>query len=250
MYLVAVQEWEARLLGYAAVAGIGIVASLVIQRAQRNAARPSTTVDDVKRAAETVTGVTVAIFGGTVVLIAFLFIVGGAPPWLYMLLVPVAAWAAWWLPARNRRTTSQSSIIVQGLPTRVSAFVADAPGHVKWSPGVVSCVPEMAGPRGPRFREVEQTADGQQVAGVLDLTRDEPGVAVDFLIAGTGSSGDYYTFAAEPGGTLVNKRTVIELPYLVALAGGMLMARGQSAAAHQRRVNELQALKMAFESGQ
>ena len=250
MYLASLLQWQIRLIAYGIAAAIGLVAALVIQRAGRNAKKPSRSVQDVKRDAETVTGVTVAVFGLIVVTFAAILVLARAPLWTLALLIPVALWAGWWLPPRNRMIHSQASIVVQGLPTRVSAFVADAPGHVKWSPGVVSCVPELQGPRGPRFRTVEQTPAGQQIGGVIERTRDEPGVEVDFLLEGTGATGDYYGFAAQPAGTMVTKKTVIQLPYMVALAGGMLMATSDAPNARQRRVTELQALKSAFELGQ
>jgi hypothetical protein len=82
------------------------------------------------------------------------------------------------------------------------------------------------------------------------LTRDEPGVAVAIQVEGAGASGDYYSFAAQDGGTLVTKRTVVELPYVLALAGGMFMVKGEAPASQQRRINEVQELKTVFESAQ
>lgn len=250
MYLASLQQWEIRLVSYGIAAVIGLVATLVIQRAQRTTKKSATTVAEVRHSAEAATGAIVAVYGLVILAFVAILVLSHAPLWLYALGIPIAAWAGWWLIPTNRRIVSQSSILVQGLPTRVSAFVADAPGHVKWSPGVVSCVPDLAGPRGPRFQAVEQGPNGQQIGGVIELTRDEPGVEVDFLLAGTGASGDYYSFAGQEGGTLVTKKTVIQMPYVVALSGYMLMARGDDLGANQRRVNELKALKTAFESSQ
>ncbi|HET7419456.1 MAG TPA: hypothetical protein VFL27_03670 [Candidatus Dormibacteraeota bacterium] len=250
MYLASLQQWEIRLVSYGIAAAIGLVAALVIQRAQRNAKKPATTVDEVRHSAEAATGAIVGVYGLVIVASAAILVLSHAPLWIYALGVPIVVWAGWWLVPRNRQIVSQASILVQGLPNRVSAFVADVPGHVRWSPGVISCVPDMAGSRGPRFRGVQQTPDGRQVGGVVELTRDEPGVEVDLVIVGAGASGDYYSFVAAQGGTLVTQKTVVQLPYVLALAGGMLMARGDDLGAHQRRVNELQALKTAFESGQ
>ena len=112
----------------------------------------------------------------------------------------------------------------------------------------MSCVPDLRGVRGPRFRCVDRGADGKEYSGSVELTRNEPGVAVDLQLEGAASSGDYYSFAAKDGGTLVTKRSVVELPYVLALAGAMLMARGEAPAAQQRRIDEVQALKTAFEA--
>ncbi len=92
--------------------------------------------------------------------------------------------------------------------------------------------------------------DGKEISATVELTRDEPGVAVAIQLVGAGTSGDYYTFAAQGGGTLVMKRCVSEVPYVNALAGFMFKGAYDAAAAQQRRVDELQALKTAFESAQ
>ncbi len=227
---------------------IGLIAYFVIQRARTDPNKPAT-VGAIKHEALVVAGVPVVIAGlallGLITVAALL----GAPLWWAIFLVPVAAWMAWWMPGGRRRITSQASVFVRGMPTRVSAFVADVPEQAKWSPGAVSYTPQMAGPHGPRFETVERGPDGREYRGMITLTRDEPGVEVDIELEGAGSSGDYYNFAAQDGGTLVTKRTVIELPYVVALIGGTLIARGAVGAARQRRMNEVQALKTAFESG-
>jgi hypothetical protein len=86
------------------------------------------------------------------------------------------------------------------------------------------------------------------MAATLELTRDEPGVAVAIQILDAGTSGDYFTFAAQNGGTLVLLRCIIEVPYINALAGIMFSGTYDASAAQQRRANDLQALKTAFES--
>jgi hypothetical protein len=227
---------------------IGLIAYFIIQRARTDPNKPAT-VGAIKHEAQVVAGVPVVIAGlallGSITVAALL----GAPLWWAIFLVPVAAWMAWWVPGSRRRITSQASVFVSGMPTRVSAFVADVPEQARWSPGAVSYTPQLAGPNGPRFETVERGPDGREYRGMITLTRDEPGVEVDIELEGAGSSGDYYNFAAQDGGTLVTKRTVVELPYVVALIGGTLIARGAAAAAQQRRINEVQALKTAFESG-
>lgn len=250
MYLsAALQPWETKAISTGITVALGAVVYLVLQRARKDQAGAKN-VTQVKHAGELTAAVPVAVYGLAIVATVVLGVLLRLPLWTAVFLLPVLAWSAWWLPARRRRIISEASIVVNGLPSRVSAFVADVPGQAKWSPGAVSYTPDIQGPRGPRYNGVERMPDGQEIAGVIEMTRDDPGVEVDILLAGTGASGDYYTFAAEGGGTLVTKRNVFEMPYILALAGGIFALRGDPTGAHQRRVNELNALKQAFESGQ
>jgi hypothetical protein len=249
VYLSALQPWEIRLISTGITVALGVIVYFVVQRA-RNAQTGAKNVTQVKHAGELMAAVPVAVYGLVIVTTVVLGVLLRLPLWTAVFLLPVLAWSAWWLPARRRRVVSEASIVVNGLPARVSAFVADVPGQAKWSPGAVSYTPDVQGPRGPRFNGVERMPDGREMAGVIELTRDDPGVEVDILLAGTGASGEYYSFAAKEGGTLVTKRSVFEMPYILALAGGTFALRGDPTGAHQRRVNELNALKQAFESGQ
>jgi hypothetical protein len=241
-------QWRNKLIAYGITAVLGLIAYFVIQRARRNMDRRSVSVKDIKRQAQIIGAVPVVIYGLCVLVLAGILVIAHAPIWTFALGTPVALWALWWMPGSRRRITSQASIFVQGLPARVSAFVADVPGHVRWSPGSVSCVPELSGTRGPRFRCVDRGPDGKEYSGVVELTRDDPGVEVDLLLEGAAATGDYYGFTAEGGGTTVIKRTVVELPYVLALTGAMFMVKGEAPAAQQRRINEVQALKTAFEA--
>lgn len=249
MHLAALQQWEIKLISTGISVGVGAVVYLVVQRA-RKAESGAKNISQVKRAGEVAAAAPMAIYLLVVVMAIVIGFLAHLPWWTAVFLLPVLGWSAWWLPAGRRRVTSEASIVVNGIPARVSAFVADVPGHAKWSPGAVSYTPDIQGPRGPRFTGVERMPDGRQIAGVIELTRDDPGVEVDILLAGAGSSGDYYSFAAKDGGTLVTYRSVFEMPYILALAGGMFALRGDPTGAYQRRVNELNALKAAFESGQ
>ncbi len=248
MLLLSDIQWRNKLIAYGITAVLGLIAYFVIQRARRNMDRKSVSVKDIKRQAQIIGAVPVAIYGLCVLLLGGLLVIAHAPVWTFALAIPVALWTLWWTPGSRRQITSQASIFVQGLPVRVSAFVADVPGHVGWSPGSVSCSPELSGARGPRFRCVDRGPDGKEYSGVVELTRDDPGVAVDLLLEGAAATGDYYVFMARDGGTLVTKRTVVELPYLLALTGAMFIVKGEASAAQQRRINEVQALKTAFES--
>jgi hypothetical protein len=249
MYLLSLTPIETKLISYGITAVIGVIAYYIIQRARKKV-DANRTVENIKHSSEIIAAVPVVIFGMSFLLFAAILVLVHAPWWTILLAAPVLAWAAWWLPGGRRSITSQASLLVQGLPARVSAFVADVPGQVRWSPGSVSCVPQLQGPRGPRFQVLERGPDGQEVGGTVVLTSDEPGVKVVIQLEGAGSSGDYYSFAPQGGGTLVTKRTVVELPYVLALAGGMFAVRGEAPAAQQRRINEVQALKTAFESAQ
>jgi len=237
-----------KLIAYGITAVIAVIAYLVLKRARIDPAKPAS-IDAIKHSAEVSSAVPLVIYGLVLVGVVVLAGLLGAPLWSIVFLVPVAIWAGWWMPGRRRWMTSQASVFVQGTPSRVSAFVADVPKRAQYGPGVVSCTPEVAGPRGPRYRAVERGPEGGEVIGVYVTTRDEPGVEVDIQAEGAGATGDYFTFAARDGGTLVTQRTVVELPYLLALIGGTFMARGEAPAAQQRRINEVQALKTAFESG-
>ena len=249
MYLLSLNPVEIKVISYGITAALGLIAYYVVKRAQRKVAADKT-VENIKHASEIIAAVPVAIFGLTFAAFAAILVLVHAPLWTVLLAAPVLAWAAWWLPVGHRRVASQASMLVQGLPPRVSAFVADVPGQVRWSPGAVSCIPQIQGPRGPRFQVLERGPDGSEVGGTVVVTRDEPGAKVVIQLEGAGSSGDYYSFAPQDGGTLVTKQTVVELPYLLALAGAMFAVRGEAPAAQQRRVNEVQALKTAFESAQ
>jgi hypothetical protein len=250
VYLLSLTQIEIKLTSYGITALLGAILYLIVQRARRNSEKQKTTVGDIQKEGQILAAVPVTIFALTFLLVIVIAVLARAPWWSMLLAVPVLAWAAWWLPAGRRRVTSQASILVQGLPARVSAFVADVPGQVRWSPGTVSCVPQIQGPRGPRFQALEKLPDGREVGGVVVLTRDQPGVEVAVQLEGAGASGDYYSFAAQNGGTLVTKRTVVELPYVLALAGGMFMVKGEAPASQQRRINEVQALKTVFEADQ
>lgn len=236
-----------KLIAYGITVVLGLIAYWVIRRTRLDPNKRAS-VGAIKRHAQAAVGVPLAIFGLTAAMIVVIAVLLHAPWWTALVLVPPAAWAAWWLPSRRRLITSEASISVEGLPARVSAFVADVPGHVKWSPGAVSCTPQLQGPQGPRYLFVERGADGKEYEGVISLARDEPGVEVDLLLDGAGASGDYYRFVGGERGTVVTYRNVVELPYLLALMGGMFIVKGQAPAAQQRRVNEVQALKTAFES--
>lgn len=248
MLLAGFTPLETKLIAYGATSVLGLILYLVLRKTRVDPNKRAS-IGAIKRQGEAVGGVTVFVFGLCFVLLVVLMLLSRVPLWTLLVLVPVAAWAVWWLPGKRRRITSEASIQVQGLPARVSAFVADVPGQVRWSPGAVSCTPQLQGPRGPRYAFVERGPTGREFEGVVTLARDEPGVEVDIQLEGTGASGDYYSFAAQDGGTLVTKRCVVEVPYVLALAGGMFAVRGEGPAAHQRRVDEVQALKMAFESG-
>lgn len=247
MLLATLTRFEISLIAYGISGVVGAIAYWIIRRYRVDPTKRAS-VGAVKHHAEATAGVPLAIGALCLVGIAFLLIVASAPWWTALFSIPLAAWIVWWLPGSRRSVISQASIFVQGLPARVSAFVADIPGHVKWSPGVVSCTPQIQGPRGPRYLGVERGPSGQEMEGVIELTRDEPGVEVDLLVEGAGATGDYYHFAAQNGGTIVTKQTVVELPYLLALIGGMFLVKGEAPAAQQRRINEVQALKTAFES--
>ena len=249
MYLAALQHWETRLISTGFSVALGAIAYLVIQRG-RKAQAAAKNVSQIQHAGEMVAAVPVVVYGLVVVMAIVAGVLLHLPLWTAAFLVPVLAWTAWWLPARRRCVTTEASIVVNGLPSRVSAFVADIPGHTRWSPGVVSCTPDIQGPRGPRFNTLERGPDGRDISGVIEMTRDDPGVEVDILLAGTGATGDYYSFSASGGGTLVSKRTVVELPYILALTGAMFALRSDPTGGHQRRVNEVNALKTAFESDQ
>jgi polyketide cyclase/dehydrase/lipid transport protein len=238
---------EIKLISWGIAGALGGVAYLVIGRARAKAGS-SNTLEQLKRQGEVINGVVLVVFGLAILGFVVILILARVPLWIFAVGLPVAAWAAWWLPAGHRQYSSQASIVVQGLPARVSAFVADVPGQSRWAPNVLRDTPAPAGPRGPRFTEVDRMPDGKEIAATVELTRDEPGVAVAIQIVGAGTSGDYYTFVAQGGGTLVMKRCVSEVPYINALAGFMFSGAYDAAAAQQRRVDELQALKTAFES--
>jgi hypothetical protein len=248
VFLDALPSWEIRLISYAITAVITAAAYWVLRRAQANSAR-STSVTSLKRSSELVAAVPLAVFGLVIVLFAVILVLARAPLWTLLLGVPVVVWAGWWLPSGRRQIASEATVAVNELPARVSAFVADVMNQPMWSPGVTSCVPTMAGANGPRYVQVGTIPDsGRQISGTVELTRNEPGVAVVLQVVGAGASGDYYTFAARDGGTIVTVKSLVELPYPLALMGGMFMARGDAPAAHQRRVAELQALKTAIEA--
>jgi len=204
-------------------------------------------VQQMKRRAELLVAFPQALAGLDAVALIVLAILGDVPLVVAPIVIAVMGWAAWWFPATHRLVTSQASIIVNGTPNRVWGFVADIPGQLRWIPSAVSYTPDVPGPRGPRFRSVEKMPDGREVDGVYEVTSDVPGVEVVLTAEGAGLTADHYTFAAEGGGTRVVKRTVLELPYMLALAGGMFFS-GDGGAANQRRVDEVHRLKAAFES--
>lgn len=226
---------------------LGLIAYFIVRRTRVDPTQP-VSVDALKHQAEVDAGIPVATAGIAILSVITVAALLGAPWWSSAVMAPLGLWALWWAPPRRRRATSQASVIVSGSPSRVSAFVADVPNRKLWDPSVVSYTPQPAGARGPRFLAVEQAPGGRQMTGTYVLTRDDPGVEVDLLVEGAGATGDYFTFAAQDGGTLVTQRTVVELPYLLALIGGTLISKGIAGEAQLRRINDVQALKTAFES--
>ena len=246
--LAGLTSLEIKLIAYGTTAAIGAVAYWIIARARVGSAGPQTSIARLESQAQTISGVILAVYGLVLLGLVAIGVLFKAPLWTAAFPLAVGAWGAWWLPASHRRMTSATSGFVAGAPSHVSAFVADLPGQVRWSPGAVSCTPEVAGSKGPRYTWVEKLPDGGQISGTLVQTRLEPGVAVTFQIEGAGASGDYYSFATQGDGTLVTKHSIIEVPYLMALLGGIFIARSEAAAAGQRTAREVQALKTAFES--
>ena len=247
MFLSGLTPLEIKVISWGVAGAVGAVAYWVIGRARAKSNKAST-LDQLKHQAEVINAVPLVIFGLATLGFVAILILARVPLWIFALGLPVAAWAAWWLPAGHRQYSSEASIVVNGLPARVSAFVTDVAGHARWAPNVLSDTPAPAGPRGPRFVEVDRLPDGRAIAATLELTRDEPGVAAAIQILGAGTSGDYFTFVAQNGGTLVLLRCITEVPYINALAGLMFSGSYDAPAAQQRRVTDLLALKTAFES--
>jgi hypothetical protein len=88
--------------------------------------------------------------------------------------------------------------------------------------------------------------DGREISGLIELTRVVPGSEVVIRLVGVGRSGDYFTFSPAAAGTHVLYKTLIELPWVMALVGARFMT-GPAAERNQKKATDLQALKTYIE---
>ena len=174
--------------------------------------------------------------------------VGGLSGWVMVVAaVIVAAWVIWNWPAKRRLIVVDAETDIAGDPYRVSAFFADVRAETRWQTGLISSVAEGMGVQGPRFHMVAMIpGSSQQIEGDAVLRVNDPGKEVVVGVEGAGLSADQFLLSPSASGTHVLYRMVLELPFFLALAGGMLLARDKD---RPRRLTEnLAHAKAVFEA--
>jgi hypothetical protein len=206
------------------------------------------TVEDIDTAGKRFSALVLGLAVANLAAVVYFVVVLGAAWWTLLIGLVVAGWAILWLPPRARTvTSSRGEINIQAAPERVSAVVADISATPKWEMSNVSCVLDSYNGTAPRYRVVERMPDGREISGLVELTRVVPGSEVVIRLVGVGRSGDYFTFSPAAAGTHVVYKTLIELPWVVALVGARFMT-GPAADRNQKKATDLQALKAYIET--
>jgi hypothetical protein len=101
--------------------------------------------------------------------------------------------------------------------------------------------------QGPRFHLVGIIpGTTRQIEGDAVLRVNEPGKEVVIGTEGAGVTADQFLLSPSGSGTHVLYRTVLEMPFLMALAGGMFLAGDKDRP--RRHTDELARAKAVFEA--
>lgn len=190
-------------------------------------------------------GVLVADF---LVLVAIGVLAGGLSGWFMVAAgLIVGAWVIWNWSAKRRLIVIDAETDIAGDPFAVSAFFANVRDAALWQTGLVSIVEAGMGLEGPRFHAVGVApGSDKQIAGDLVLRVNDPGKEVVVGVDGAGMTADQYILSPAGRGTHIVYRTMLELPFLMALAGGMFLAGDKDRP--RRHTEELARAKAVFEA--
>jgi hypothetical protein len=236
------------LAGQAIVIGVIMLGSWVYSTLLRRSRAAKTLVDLQRSSTQLVgmyTGLLVVDFFA---LAAIGVALGGLSGWVMVgAALILAAWVVWNWPAKRRLIMVDAETDIAGDPYKVSAFFADVRAEARWQTGLISSVAEGIGVQGPRFHMVAVIpGSGQQIEGDAVLRVNDPGKEVVVGVEGAGQSADQYLLSPSGGGTHVLYRTVLELPFFLALAGGMFLAGDKDRP--RRHTDELARAKAVFEA--
>ncbi len=207
------------------------------------------TVASLKRSGSLLGAVYAGVLLADILLLAVIGVLaGGLSGWTMVAAgTIVGAWVIWNWPATGRLIVVDAETDIAGDPFEVSAFFADVGDAARWQTDMVSSVEAGMSLQGPRFHVVELVAGSDtHISGDLVLRVNDPGKEVVVGVEGTGLTADHYRFSPAGTGTHVFFRTVLELPYLMAVAGGMLLARDDDRP--RRHADELARAKAFFEA--
>ena len=137
MLLTASTRIEALVISNVVVIVLSSLYSLGMDRASRSLTK-ARNVTQVKHRSEVIAALGLVLATLDAISLVVLAVLGDVPLVVVPLVIAIAGWALYWLPVKHRLVTSQASIIVDGTPNRVWAFVADIPGQVRWIPSAVS----------------------------------------------------------------------------------------------------------------
>jgi hypothetical protein len=175
-------------------------------------------------------------------------VAGGLSGWVMVAAgLIVGAWVIWNWSAKRRLVVIDAETDIAGSPYDVSAFFANVREATRWQAGLVSSVEAGMSLEGPRFHVVGvPPGSDKEIAGELVLRVNEPGKEVVVAVEGAGLTADQYLLSPAATGTHVFYRTLLEVPFFMALAGGMFLAGDKDRP--RRHVEELARAKAVFEA--
>lgn len=173
---------------------------------------------------------------------------GGAAGWIVVVVALVlGAWVMWNWPPSRRTIVVDAQTDFAGDPYQVSAFFADVGDWGRWQTDLISCVEAGLSARGPRFHQVGVIpGTNRRIEGDVVLKVNEPGKEVTVGVEGAGGSADQFLLSPIGTGTHVLNREVLEVPFILALIGGMFFARDKDRS--RRHMEELLRAKVVFEA--
>ena len=236
------------LAGPAIVIAFILLGSLVYSTLFRRT-QAARTISDLQRSSTQLVGMYAGLLlVDFLALAAIGVVVGGPSGWVMVgAAVIVAGWVIWNFPAKRRLVMVDAETDIAGDPYKVSAFFADVRAETRWQTGLISSVEEGIGVQGPRFHMVGLIpGTTRQIEGDSVLRLNDPGKEVVVGVEGAGLTADHYLLSPCASGTHVLCRTVLELPFFLALAGGMLMASDKDRP--RRHTEELARAKAVFEA--
>ena len=242
---VNISRW---LEGQVVIFAILLLFSLVYSRA-RSRFEQAKTLDDLQRNGKVVVGMLGGLFVADFLLLAGIgLFVGGLSGWVTVAIgLIVGAWVIWNVPARRRLILVDAETDIAGDPDMVSAFFADVRDWGRWQTGLISSVETGMGIQGPRFHLVGTIpGSNRQMSTDVTLRVNKPGAEVIVGAESAGLTSDQFYLTPAGTGTHVLNREVLELPFVLAVFGGMLLARDKDR--QRRHTEELARAKAVFEA--
>jgi hypothetical protein len=236
------------LAGQVALVTFLVLFSTVFSRASARSAQAKT-LADLERNGKLVAGMMAGLFLADFLALAWLgVVIGGLSGWVMIAASAlVVAWVIWNWPTKRRLIVVDAETNIAGDPYKLSAFFADVKAETRWQTGLLSSVSEGMSVQGPRFHLVGIIpGTKRQIEGDAVLRVNEPGKEVVIGTEGAGVTADQFLLSPSGSGTHVLYRTVLEMPFLMALAGGMFLAGDKDRPV--RHTNELARAKAVFEA--